>query len=259
MSTTDTEQAVNHSPLLDLPRQLRDLIYEQVFADLISNPLYIRRFCFDRQWKVCCDSQARVPGLLLTSKAIYSESKSCLYTSCNSPRIVIDDQRSVVDPGTVKKPEEVGKHFGFAVRDLETIVPILTTVEELTFDIEALDETPGCLSLVRWIRAVLNARERQLRRASVRLRAGVVNHLPPHIGNPMKEVCKETARIMARNRLVEEIWLLKRTRVDTLVGPSFGIAWKGRHTVQEELPDALPCDVAWRDLMQCSPGGPVGF
>jgi hypothetical protein len=48
MSTTDTEQTVNHSPLFDLPRELRDLIYEQVFVDLISNPLCIRRFCFDR-------------------------------------------------------------------------------------------------------------------------------------------------------------------------------------------------------------------
>jgi hypothetical protein len=171
---------------------------------------------------------------------------------------VIDDQRSVVGPRTVKTPEEVGKHCGFAVRDLETIVPILTTVEELTLDIEALDETPGCLCLVRWIRAVLNARERQLRRASVRLRARVVNHLPPHTGSPMKEVCKETARIMTQNRLVEEIWLLKRTGVDTSVGPSFGIAWKGRHAVKEELPDALPRDVAWRDLMQCTaPVGPL--
>jgi hypothetical protein len=36
------------------------------------------------------------------------------------------------------------------------------------------------------------------------------------------------------------------------MGRSFGIAWKGRRAEQEELPDALPCDVAWRDLMQCT-------
>jgi hypothetical protein len=36
MSTVQAAQTANHSPLFDLPRELRDLIYEQVFADLIS-------------------------------------------------------------------------------------------------------------------------------------------------------------------------------------------------------------------------------
>ena len=147
-----------------------------------------------------------------------------------------------------KSPEEYGKQRGFAVRDLETIVPILATVEELNLEIQALDTS--CLLLVRWIRAVLNVRETRHRKASISLRAGVQNHSPPRIGNPMKEICRETARITTRDGSSEEIWLLKRRKRDSSVGPSFGVAWRGRHAVQAEVPDPLPCDVAWRDLIQ---------
>jgi hypothetical protein len=254
MSTTGTSEPENLSPLFRLPRELRDLIYEHVFADLISNPLYIRRFCADPEWKVCYNPLARVPGLLLTSKTIYSESKSCLYSSCNPPRIVIEDKRSP-HLKSAKSPEEFMKQRGFAVRDLETIVPILTTVRELKLEIKNLDRTP-CLLLVRWIRAVLNAREMQLHKASIGLGAGVGGHLYPHIRDALEEVCKETARINKRNYPLDEIWLLKRKSQDTLPGPWFGIAWEGRNTVQVEVPKSLPCSVAWQDLIRCK--SPVG-
>ena len=247
MSRAQTTQTANHSPLFDLPRELRDLIYEQVFADLISNPLYIRRIGTNPQWRVCYNPYARVPGLLLTSKAIYSESKSCLYNSCNPPRIVIDDH-APLDWESIPPPEESFKRCGFAIRDLETIIPILTTVEELNLDIQdsTSSTVPDCMLLVRWIRAVLNARETHLRKASVRLRTSV--KWPPDIGNTLnEEVCKEAARIKTQNRPLEEVWLLKRRIRDASVGPLYGMAWEGRHATQAEVLD-LPCDVAWRDL-----------
>jgi hypothetical protein len=249
MSTVQAAQTANHSPLFDLPRELRDLIYEQVFADLISDPLYIRRIGNNPQWRVCYDPHARVPGLLLTSKVIYSESKSCLYNSCNPPRIVIDDH-APLHWESIPPPEECFKRCGFAIRDLETIIPILTTVEELNLDIQdsTLSITLACMLLVRWIRAVLNVRETHLRKASVRLRASV--NWPPHIGNTMRDVCKEAARIKTQNRPLEEIWLLKRRIRDASVGPLYGMAWEGRHAIQAEALDLLSCDVAWRDLTE---------
>lgn len=237
---------MDHSPLFALPRELRDLIYEQVFADLVSNPLNIRKFCRIPQCIVCYNPDARVPGLLLTSKAIYSEAKTCLYSSCNPPRIVIDTHLHEV----VKSPEEHGKRCGFAVRDLDTLVPILSTMEELNIDINAIDATPPCLPLVRWLRAVLNSRKTQLRKVSISLRVGNSNRLSVRVGARFREVCKETARIYTRDRHLEEIWLLKCWPWATLVGPSFRIAWKGRHIVQAEMLVPLPCDVAWRDLTE---------
>jgi hypothetical protein len=249
---------VNHSPLFRLPRELRDLIYEQVFADSISNPLYIRMFCANPQWRVCHDLNARVPGILMTSKAIYSESKSFLSSSCGPPRILIDDHWSP-HRKSGKSPEEYGEECGFAVRDLETILPVLATVEELNLEIKALSQPPPCLVLVRWIRAVLNARETQLRKASIGLRVGMryPDILSLQIVRLFEEIFEEAARINTQNRPLENIWLLKRTNANNWAGPSFGFAWSGRHAVQAEVPETLPCSVAWRDLIQCTtPVGP---
>lgn len=88
----------------------------------------------------------------------------------------------------------------------------------------------------------------QLRKASISLRLGMKDRLPAYIGDTLKEICKETARMNTRNRLSEEIWPLKRWPWDTSVGPWFGMAWKGRHTIQAEIPDCLPSSVAWRDF-----------
>ena len=246
MSTAGTSESASLSPLFRLPRELRDLIYEQVFADLISNPLYIHRF-FAKQWRVCCNPDARVPGLLLASKAIYSESKSCLYSSCNPPPIVIDDQWAV-HRGIGAIPEEFEWLCGFAARDLETIIPILTTVEELTLDIKALGPAQPCLLLVRWIRAVLNARETPLRTASISFRVGLKRRLY-HV-HRFEEVFEETARIHSRNRPFEEIWVVRHVGSNQWAGPSRGYAWGWRHAIQAEVPDSLSCSVAWRDLMQ---------
>lgn len=244
---------MNQSPLFDLPREPQDLIYEQVFADLISNPLYIRIFCANPLWRVCHNPDARVPGLLLTSKAVYSECKSCLYSSCNPPRIVIEDHRAP-HRWTGLSPEEYAEQCGFAVRDLETILPILTTVEEMNLEVKALRIRPPCLVLLRWIRAVLNARETRLRKASISLRVGMkYPHISKlHIVRAFEEVYEEAAKIITQNRPLEEIWLLRSMNANDWAGPSFGFAWGGRHAVQAEVPDFLPCSVAWRDLTQCT-------
>jgi hypothetical protein len=252
MSSAKITESVTQSPLFDLPRELRDLIYEQVFADLISNPLYIRIFCASPQWRVCYNPDARVPGILLTSKAIYSESKSCLYSSCGPPRILIDDHMTL-HRETGLSPEEYGEQCGFAVRYLETIVPILTTVEEMNLEVNALRIRPPCLVLLRWIRAVLNARETRLRKASISLRVGMKY---PHIENSQtvrsfEEIYEEAARIITQNCPLEDIWLLQSMSANNWAGPSFGFAWSGRHAVQAEVPDSLTCSVAWRDLTQC--------
>jgi hypothetical protein len=254
MASAKIPESVNQSPLFDLPRELRDLIYEQVFADLISNPLYIRMLCANPQWRVCYNPDARVPGILMTSKAIYSECKSCLYSSCNPPRIVIEDHRAP-HRRTGLSPEEYAEQCGFAVRDLETILPILTTVGELNLEVKALTrQRKPCLVLVRWIRAVLNARGTQLRKASISLGVGMKY---PHISNlqivrAFEEIYEEAAKIITQNRPLIEIWLPRRINVDDWAGPSFGFAWSGRHAVQAEVPDFLPCSVAWRDLTQCT-------
>ena len=247
MSIAGTSESASLSPLFRLPQELRDLIYEQVFADLISNPLYIHRFFANPQWRVCYNPDTRVPGLLLTSKAIYSESKSCLYSSCNPPRIVIDDQWAV-HRGFGAIPEEFEWLCGFAPRDLETIIPMLTTVEELTLDIKALGPSQPYLLLVRWIRAVLNARETPLRTASISLRVGLKRRLY-HVHH-FEEVFEEAARVHSRNRPFEEIWVERRVRSNQWAGPSRGYAWARRHAIQAEVPDSLSCSVAWRDLMQ---------
>jgi hypothetical protein len=261
MSFAATPTSVNHSPLFNLPRELRDLVYELVFEDMTSNPLYIRKFAADPQWKVCYNPHARVPGLLLTSKAICAEAKSCLYSSCNPPRVVVDGQDIALHVD-VKQPEEVGKQRGYAVRDLETIVPLLATVDELNLEIKALDGSP-LLLLVRWIRAVLNGRKTQLRKASIGVHVSTHSSFAVNTedgseiykasggydGPERYEVMKEAARISTRNSQREEIWILKKMRWDSAQGPPFAIAWRGRHAIQAEAPDPLPCSVAWQELV----------
>ena len=251
MPIAGTLELQNHSPLFRLPRELRDIIYEQVFADLISNPLYIRKFAADPQWKVCYNPHARVPGLLLTSKAVYSEAKSCLYSPCNPPRIVIDDQE-IAQHAKVTQPGKLGERWGFAVRDLETIVPVLTTVEELNLEVKAFHESPLCLLLIRWIRAVLNARNTSLCKLSIGVHIGRYGNFAIRVGdNPERvEIIKEASRINARNRHLGETWLLRRGRWECGQGPPVGSAWEGSQAIQAEELEPLPCSVAWRNLIQ---------
>lgn len=250
MPTAGTQEHQLHSPLFRLPRELRDLIYKEVFADLISNPLYIRKFAADPRWKVCYNPNARVPGVFLTSKAIYSEAKNCLYSPCNPPRIIIDDQEIAMH-ATVMQPEELGERWRYAIRDLETIVPLLTTVEELNLEIKAFHESPLCLLLIRWIRAVLNARNTPLRKVEVGVHIGRYGSFAVRVGDSPEraEIIKEASRINARDRHLGETWLLRRERWECAQGPPTGSAWKGRQAIQAEEPGPLPCSVAWQNLI----------
>jgi hypothetical protein len=174
---------------------------------------------------------------------------------------VIDGQEIALHV-EVRRPEEVGKQRGNAVRDLETIVPLLTTVDELNLEIKALDGSP-LLLLVRWIRAVLNERKTQPRKASIGVLVSrnssfavntedgseIYEASGGYDGPERYEVMKEAARISTRSSEREEIWILKQVRWDSAQPPPFAIAWKGRHTIQAEAPDPLPRSVAWQQLI----------
>jgi len=251
MSTAGNPEPKIHNPLFRLPRELRDIIYEQVFADLFSHPLYIRKFVADPQWKVCYNPHARVPGLLLTSKAIYSEAKSCLYSACNPPRIIVDDQEITLH-AIVKQPEELGERWGFAVRDLETILPLLTTVEELNLEIKAFHESAVCLLLIRWIRAVLRARGTPLRKLWIGVHVGRSGRDAFYDGanSARDEIIMEASRIKSRNRPWGETWILRRERWECAQGPPNGSVWREEQAVQEEvMPGPLACSMAWRNLI----------
>lgn len=247
MYLTTRSNDTMHSSLLALPRELRDQIYELVLGDLVSNALYIRKSDGDPHWKVCYNPSARVPGILLTSKLVYSEAKPYLYKSCNPPRIVIDHWYSALH-ARIMSPEEIEARRGFKVRDLETILPILTTVEELNLEIKPHNEDNHCALLVSWIRSVLGQREIPLRKATI------------GVHKESRETRREAKKIRALNHPQDEIWLLNRARRDDAQGPPEGIAY--RYTYMKSSGcvgfsdrskprrlDHLPPSMAWRNLI----------
>jgi hypothetical protein len=234
--------------LLDLPRELRDQIYELVLGDLVSNPLYIQKFDGDPHWKVCYNPDARVPGILLTSRLAYSEAKKYLYKSCNPPRIVVHHWYSALH-ARIMSPETIGTRQGFKVRDLETILPTLTTVEELNLTVEADGEEHYCYLLLSWVRSVLNQRGIPLRKANI----AVYN-------NPHRGTFDQAERIHALNHPQGEIWFLERARRDDAQGPPRGIPYRDTYKVssgcvvyssrnESRVPDHLPQSLAWRNLI----------
>lgn len=219
---------------MSLPREIRDHIYEYALGDLTSNALYIRKFDSDPHWKVCYNPKARVPGILLTSQLVYSEAKDCLYKSGNPPRIVIHHWYMALH-AKAQLPETIGTRFGFCRRDLETILPVLETVQELNLEIKAPGEEAYCLLLVKWVRSVLNHREKPLRRATI----GV------HNGN---DVVVEAGKIRALNHPQDEVWFLERARRDDAQGPPKGCP-VCRRREKPESPDALTPSMAWQNLI----------
>jgi hypothetical protein len=238
-----------HMSLLDLPRELRDQIYELVLDDLVSNALYIRRFDGDPHWKVCYDPDARVPGILLTSRLVYSEAKKYLYKSCNPPRIVVHHWYSALH-ARIMSPEATGARRGFKVRDLETILPILTTVDELNLTVEAPAEEDYCYLMLSWMRSILSQREIPLRKATI----GVYN-------DPDRGTFNEAEKIHALNQPQDEVWFLKRARRDNAQGPPKGTPYRDTyinsiygyfnrpHRDDPREPDHLPQSMAWRNLI----------
>jgi hypothetical protein len=237
-----------HMSLLDLPRELRDQIYELVLGDLVSNPLYIRKFDGDPHWKVCYNPDAGVHGILLTSRLVYSEAKKYLYKSCNPPRIVIHHWYSALH-AQIMSPEAIGARRGFKVRDLETILPILNTVEELNLTVEADGEERYCYLLLSWMRSVLNQREIPLRKANI----AVYN-------NPDRGTISQAERIRALNHPHGEIWSLQHARRDDAQGPPRGFPYRDTYMVSSgcviypsrnrpRIPDHLPQSMAWRNLI----------
>lgn len=234
-------------PLLSLPRELRDQIYELALGGLISNALYIRKFDADPHWKVCYNPNARVPGILLTSRLVYSEAKRYIYGSCNPPRIVVDHWSTALH-AKIMSPEVIEARRGFKVRNLDTILPILETVEELNLEVKATVEDDNRLLLLSWIRSVLNQREKPLRHAII------------GVHGLHYKVLHEAERILALNHPHGEVWLLERARRDDAQGPPKGIPYRDTYmqshgcTVYPSRsrpgrPDHLPPSMAWRNLI----------
>lgn len=231
---SQTADVPKGATLFSLPREIRDQIYEFALGDLVSNALHIRKFDSDPHWKVCYNPNARVPGILLTSKLVHSEAKDCLYKSGNPPRIVIHHWYMALH-AKAQLPEVIGTRFAFCVRDLESILPILETVQELNLEIKAPGEEAYCLLLVKWIRSVLNHRKTPLRTATI----GV------HNGD---DVVIEAGKIRALSRPRDQIWFLERARRDDAQGPPKGRPVCRDRQITESL-DSMPPSMAWQELI----------
>jgi hypothetical protein len=155
-----------------------------------------------------------VPGILLASRLVYSEAKKYLYKSCNPPRIVVHHWYSALH-ARIMSPEATGARRGFKVRDLETILPILTTVDELNLTVEAPAEEDYCYLMLSWMRSILNQREIPLRKATI----GVYN-------DPDRGTFNEAEKIHALNQPQDEVWFLKRARRDNAQGPPKGTPYR---------------------------------
>lgn len=242
MSSTIDLDTPTKCSLFCLPREIRDHIYGFVLDDVVSSPVYIRKFNSEPHWKVCYTSKARVPGLLLTSKAMYSEARDYLYTSLGPPRIIIEYWNTTRNV----RPLSLGWILmmnGFQVRDLETVLPILRGVRDLSLEVRAPERDDSyCLLLVKWISSVLNDREDPLRRAIV----DVYNS---------PDILNETAKIRALKHTQNQMW--HPAPLDSTEGPLQGLPTKGpslqrsvhRDIDTTERTDFLLPSIAWRNLI----------
>ncbi|KAF2718935.1 hypothetical protein K431DRAFT_124282 [Polychaeton citri CBS 116435] len=229
--------------LLDLPKELRLEVYTFAFANIVSNPLYIRKYDAHPRWKLCLRHNTHVPGLLLTSRFVYLEAIGVLHTSCNPPKLIIDTHRKFLH-GTIQQPEEIEEPNGNLVKDFESISPMLKAARELYVEISAIGEQQHCILLVRWIRAVLNHRKMTL----------VGLNICVHVQDGLSVIRERTGVYEALAEIYcqtpTRIWAIKRQRRSDYEGPPLGdeielprVLDSARATLEEE---------AWRDLMNAA-------
>lgn len=228
--------------LFDLPRELRDQVYNNVLADLVLQPLYIRKFDSEPRWKLCYNPRARLPGILLVSKAIYSEAREC-YLELWGPRRIVIDYWYYSNPykyhARTHHVELVSR--GIEIDNVERVLPVLNAVQEFKLEVNALGDDAQCLLLVRWIRAVLNQRPVRLRRISI----GVHCNDNGSSTIERRDIIREAREIRTQSQPPGDIWILRRTRRSNVQGPPRGNLLRGDQALEERF---LPQSMAWRDL-----------
>ena len=146
---------------LKLPAELRIRIYEYSFANIGLQPLFIKRYP-GHPWLYRQPKCPNIPPILLINRQIYYEAREVLHKVCFNSKdqpIVIEHVQYDYSSKPLPRPRDWNGICGY--RSVREIAPVLKSLPRIRLDVVlcgSFDDQVLTITLLRWIRAVLNSR-----------------------------------------------------------------------------------------------------
>ena len=260
-----------HRPtgFLSLPRELRDEIYNFVFADLHPASFFFGKPYHEEAWYLARNLSACAPGILLVSKDIHAEAKDALCKRLLSgPEIFLQlwpeyTGGTVYDVALTPALKHESEHI-----DAAKLAPVLRSIRSLRMGImfpASYEMQAAVIALVRWIATVLATREIMIQHVRIVLRAfDAPPSLWPKEGHGIFEVLKHL-----RCESMEVLYCYKgghhepwsTARLKELCGPREEGKWSDRSSADDvERAWQMVLESGKREyLLHCGPRGKKGL